>query len=551
MSYTTIDQAITATRNLLNSMATSIKTRNSSQEEINAQNIPNEIRKYKDLSPVVKEYSDVRTYLNDISQLLLPTEDRIIDENAEDAQGNTWKHKIHIEFTSGYKDHATSNVTFFSNYRFCFSREWMSTQSDTNLPICFLLTCCKNSGNSDIVMGYVGTSAYSYNCNVSADSSHGFGPSTATDMNPIRGYQNNSQKFTGNWGVNFREMDLDKIGIPIFNTNAEAYEYCRQEVTPTTIKPSSFPARILSVNRKQYLALNKKLYYHWQHFISDETSYSYAYTADIYYDYPVAAYNYGDSDPRYYELLTIYPGNNGGWYFAYTTTTNGSYDGYINSSTRRSQSIGDSGVQSGFNKPASVVWKNTTPTQTSTLSITTNAINRTSIRKFKGKDGATLQDVFEYLVYQQTGRYAAPNGRLYKYKYTIYGEHTYQGFTTDADWYTNFPIGCYNHLEYANLSYLGDAWTGTAAAGSQTKCLIDLHDRNPGTYTDPSAGETYTIISYPGQPRNQALDVCVVVRGGENGYTLHPYPPNNYPVFTKNTFPNFNTEAKLIEYLNS
>ena len=547
-----LEIAIDEFRELSTNMATSIRTRDNSQEEINAQDIPNEIRKYKDLSPVSKQYWDVRTYLTDISQLLLPTGDRVIDEKAKDAQGNTWKHKVHIEFTSGYRDHATTNVTFFSNYRFCFSREWMSTQSDTNLPVCFLLTCCKNASTGDIVMGYVGTSSYSYNCNISADSSHGFGPTTATDMNPIRGYQYNSQKFSGNWAVNFREMDLNKIGLPIFNTNAEAYEYCRQEVTPTTIKPSSFPARILSVNKKQYLALNKKLYYHWMHFISDETSYAYAFTCDIYYDYPIVAYcnSNSTSDIHYYDLLTIYPGNNGGWYFAHVTMSYNSYDGYINSSTRFDQHIGDSNVQSGFNKIVSTVWKNSKPYQSSDLDMTYNATIRSGIKIMSIRDGDTHQDVFEYLVYQQTGMYAAPNGRFYKYKYTIYGDNTYQGFVTDADWYTNFPIGCYNNLEYANLSYLGDVWTGDSVAGSQTKCLMNLRNRNPGTYTDPLP-ETYCIIYYPGQPNNQALDVCVVVRGGEDGYTLHPYPSNNYPVYTKNTFPNFNTEAELIEYLNS
>lgn len=547
----TIQEAIEETRALITNMANSIRTRDGSQELINAQDIPNEIRKYKDLSPVSKQYWDVKSYLTDISQLLLPTDDRIIDEKEKDAQGNTWKHKVHIAFTSSYRDHSTIDITFFSNYRFCFSKEWMSTQSDTKLPICFLLTCHKNSSTGDIVMGYVGTNNYSYNVDLTAETTHGYGPTTAVDLNPLRGYQNNKQTFLWNWSVNFREMDLDKIGLPIFNTNAEAYEYCRQEVTPSSIKPSSFPSRILSVNKKQYLACNKKLYYHWQHFKSDETSYSYAYTADIYYDYPIVAYNYGESDPRWYNLLTIYPGNNEGWYFAHVTTTNGSYNGYADGTAIVSNLIGDQAVQSGFNKIASVVWKNTKPDQTSNLSITANAINRAGFTKFKSTDGYSYRDVFEYLVYQQTGKYAAPNGRLYKYKYTIYGDNTYQGFITDADWYTNFPIGCYNHSEYANLSYLGDAWTGTQAAGSQTKCLINMRNRNPGTYTDPLASESYCIVYYPGQPNNQALDVCVVVRGGEDGYTFHPYPSNNYPVYTKNTFPNFQTEAELIEYLNS
>lgn len=542
----TIEEAAEETRELISAMATSIKTRDGSQELINAQDIPNEIRKYKDLSPVSKQYWDVKSYLTDISQLLLPTDDRIIDEHVQDAQGNTWKHKAHIAFTSSYRDHSTIDITFFSNYRFCFSKEWMGTQSDTNLPICFLLTCHKNSSTGDIIMGYVGTKNYSYIVDLTAETTHGYGPTTSVDMNPLRGYQNDKQTFLWNWAVNFREMDLDKIGIPIFNTNAEAYEYCRQEVTPTTIKPSSFPSRILSVNKKQYLALNKKLYYHWTYAKTPETSSTYAYNCNLYYDYPIAIFH--PSGSTVYGLYTIYPGNNGGWFFSYVNMTYLSYEG---SAIRADQSIGDSSVQSGFNKFVSPVWNNTKPTSTANISFNINAAQSSGFRIFEGSSGDTMQDVFEYLVYQQTGKYAAPNGRLYKYKYTIYGVHTYQEFTTDADWYTNFPIGCYNHLEYANLSYLGDAWTGNSYAGSQTKCLMSLHDRNPGTYTDPIAGETYSIVSYPGQPNNQALDVCVVVRGGEDGYTLHPYPQNNYPVYTKNTFPNFQTEAELIEYLNS
>lgn len=530
----TIQEAIEETRALITNMANSIRTRDSSQEEINAQDIPNEIRKYKDLSPVVKEYWDVRSYLTDISQLLLPTGDRVIDEHEADAQGTYWPHKYRIISSTG------GDCTFFSNYRFCYCKEAMST-SDLK-PIYFLLTCYKNTGDNAINLCELGTYRYTYDVGLA----HRYGPS-APDSRPYKGYiTSNKGTFQSNWGVNILVTDLPNCPLPVFDTLAEAYEYCRQEVTPTTIKPSSFPARILSVNKKQYLALNKKLYYHWTYAETPETSSTYAYNCNLYYDYPIAIFH--PSGSTVYGLYTIYPGNNGGWFFSYVNMTYNSYEG---SATRVNQSIGDSSVQSGFNKFVSPVWNNTKPTSTANISFNINAAQSSGFRIFEGSSGDTMQDVFEYLVYQQTGKYAAPNGRLYKYKYTIYGVHTYQEFTTDADWYTNFPIGCYNHLEYANLSYLGDAWTGTSAAGSQTKCLMNLRDRNPGTYTDPLASETYCIVYYPGQPNNQALDVCVVVRGGEDGYTLHPYPSNNYPVYTKNTFPNFQTEAELIEYLNS
>ncbi len=76
MSYTTIDQAVTATRNLLNSMATSIKTLKGSSTAINGQNIPNEIRALKGESSVVKTYDNITDYLTDIGQILLPDADR-------------------------------------------------------------------------------------------------------------------------------------------------------------------------------------------------------------------------------------------------------------------------------------------------------------------------------------------------------------------------------------------------------------------------------------------------------------------------------------------
>lgn len=529
----TIQEAIEETRALITNMANSIRTRDSSQEEINAQDIPNEIRKYKDLSPVSKQYWDVRSYLTDISQLLLPTDDRVIDEHVQDAQGTYWEHKCHIISGTG------GDATFFSHYRFAFSKEYMGTSG--NKPIYYLLTCIKDEYNS-IVLGEIGTYRYTYNANTSRK--YGENPGANTY---IKGYQNNKETFNGNWAVNIFATDLpNNPGIPVFDTLAEAYEYCRQEVTPTTIKPSSFPSRILSVNKKQYLACNKKLYYHWTYAETPETSSTYAYNCNLYYDYPIAIFH--PSGSTVYGLYTIYPGNNGGWFFSYVTMSYLSYEG---SAIRADQSIGDSSVQSGFNKFVSPVWKNNKPTSAANISFNINAAQSSGFRIFEGSSGDTMQDVFEYLVYQQTGKYAAPNGRLYKYKYTIYGDNTYQGFITDADWYTNFPIGCYNHSEYANLSYLGDAWTGTQAAGSQTKCLINMRNRNPGTYTDPLASESYCIVYYPGQPNNQALDVCVVVRGGEDGYTFHPYPSNNYPVYTKNTFPNFQTEAELIEYLNS
>lgn len=53
------------------------------------------------------------------------------------------------------------------------------------------------------------------------------------------------------------------------------------------------------------------------------------------------------------------------------------------------------------------------------------------------------------------------------------------------------------------------------------------------------------------QPNNQLLDFCYNVKSGDGGYVFNPYPSNNYPTYTVNTFPNFQTEAALIEYLNS
>lgn len=527
----TIEEAAEETRELISAMATSIKTRDGSQELINAQDIPNEIRKYKDLSPVVKEYWDVRSYLTDISQLLLPTGDRVIDEHVADAAGTSWPHKYRIISSTG------GDCTFFSNYRFCYCKEAMSTSS--NKPIYYLLTCYKNEYN-DILLCDLGTYRYTYNVGLTLR----YGPRNIIAITPYRGYiTSNKGTFTGNWSVNILVTDLPNCPLPVFDTLAEAYEYCRQEVTPTTIKPSSFPSRILSVNKKQYLALNKKLYYHWQHFKSDETSYSYAYTADIYYDYPIVAYNYGESDPRWYSLLTIYPGNNGGWFFAHVTTTNGSYDGYANGTAIVSNSIGDPAVQSGFNKIASVVWKNNKPTQTSNLSITANAIDRAGFTKFKSTDGYSYQDVFDYLVYTQTGEYQAPNNHEYTYKYSAKAEHPYQEYTQDNDWYTNFKIGCYNHNVYANLSYLGDTYVGSDPI---TKVQIYMNEENPGVYTG-----SWRAIHYMNQPNNQLLDFCYNVKSGDGGYVFNPYPANNYPTYTVNTFPNFQTEAELIEYLNS
>ena len=390
----TIEEAVEETRELISSMANSIRTRDNSQAEINAQDIPNEIRKYKDLSPVVKEYWDVQSYLKDISQILLPSDDRIIDEKAKDAENNSWPHKYRIISSTG------GDCTFFSNYRFCYCKEAMGTTDGR--PYYRLLTGYKTNANKIFLIG-LATRIYTY---IVTTNDHRLGPTDTTGYitEAYRGYITDGKKpfniYTGSWAVNILVTDYPKCPLPIFDTLAEAYEYCRQGVTPTTIKPSSFPARILSVNKKQYLALNTKLYYHWQHFKSDETSYSYAYTADIYYDYPIVAYNYGESDPRWYMLLTIYPGNNGGWFFAHVTTTNGSYDGYANGTAIVSNEIGDPAVQSGFNKIASIVWKNTTPTQTSNLSITTIAIDRAGFTKFKSTDGYSYEDVFNYLISQ-------------------------------------------------------------------------------------------------------------------------------------------------------
>lgn len=523
----TIQEAIEETRALIINMANSIRTRDSSQEEINAQDIPNEIRKYKDLSPVVKEYWDVRSYLTDISQLLLPIGDRVIDEHAADAQGTYWPHKYRIISGTG------GDCTFFSNYRFCYCKEAMST-SDLK-PIYFLLTCYKYTDYNEIILCDMYTSRYTYNVGLTKR----YGPSSSIAISPYRGYiTSNKGTFQGNWSVNIYVTDLPNCPLPVFDTLAEAYEYCRQEVTPTTIKPSSFPARILSVNKKQYLALNKKLYYHWNYAKTPETSSTYAYNCNLYYDYPIAIFH--PSGSTVYGLYTIYPGNNGGWFFSYVNMTYLSYEG---SAARVDQSIGDSSVQSGFNKFVSPVWKNDKPTSTANISFNINAAQSSGFRIFEGSSGDTLQDVYDYLVYTQTGEYQAPNNHEYTYKYSAKAEHPYQEYTQDNDWYTNFKIGCYNHNVYANLSYLGDTYVGSDPI---TKVQIYMNEENPGVYTG-----SWRAIHYTNQPNNQLLDFCYNVKSGDGGYVFNPYPANNYPVYTKNTFPNFQTEAELIEYLNS
>ena len=68
----TMEEAIEETRELISDMAEAIRSVKGTSEEINAQDIPNEIRDILSESHVVKTYYDVRTYLNDIATLLKP-----------------------------------------------------------------------------------------------------------------------------------------------------------------------------------------------------------------------------------------------------------------------------------------------------------------------------------------------------------------------------------------------------------------------------------------------------------------------------------------------
>lgn len=66
----TMDDAVEETRDLIDRMASAIKSVKGSQAAINAQDIPNEIRALKEISPVVKTYDNLTDYLTDIGTLL-------------------------------------------------------------------------------------------------------------------------------------------------------------------------------------------------------------------------------------------------------------------------------------------------------------------------------------------------------------------------------------------------------------------------------------------------------------------------------------------------
>ena len=82
----TMDEAVEETRDLIDRMASAIKSVKGSQTAINAQDIPNEIRDIINQSHVTKTYYDVRTYLSDIGDLLKPYVDLPSGVNTINAQ---------------------------------------------------------------------------------------------------------------------------------------------------------------------------------------------------------------------------------------------------------------------------------------------------------------------------------------------------------------------------------------------------------------------------------------------------------------------------------
>jgi len=199
---------------------------------INGQNIPNEIRALKGISPVEKTYNNLTDYLTDIGQILLPNEDR--SGNYLGPDSNYYKYFITFVAASG----GTGTYKIYSNYRFCTSKEY--TVSSGNM---YLLSGAKGTGgiNNTVftdISTNLGTKSCGYSNRISGQS---------ISETPIISGTYNNGTFPYQWAINMSESEAIAANIPVFNTNQEALEYLDQADPPAYINAQDFPQAISEI----------------------------------------------------------------------------------------------------------------------------------------------------------------------------------------------------------------------------------------------------------------------------------------------------------------
>lgn len=247
--YTTIAKALAAERNLFGRMADAIRYVNGSSSTINGQDIPNEIRALKEISPVVKTYDNLTDYLTDIGQILYPNAERPPKPiPVVGPDGESYNFVINPTISAGGGEYK-----FYSRHPFCISKEI------TNSTGYSLLTAGKaddTSSGADTLytintrQGTYGTSLSNVTSGASADGA-------------VSGewYQTGLSSWTTfpyNWSVWLTEAEATAANVPIFDTNDEALEYCLKS---PVINAQDFPQAILALDNK-YLAPNGQKYYY-------------------------------------------------------------------------------------------------------------------------------------------------------------------------------------------------------------------------------------------------------------------------------------------------
>lgn len=513
----TIDDAVEETRDLIDRMASAIKSVKGSQTAINAQDIPNEIRSIVGVPPVTKTYYAVRPYLSDIGDLLKPYVDFSLDtSNLTRTTGNIgWLNGVpRFEWSNVYTyKYKNSYASHFANR----GKTYTSTAINTIVEKCSELA----REDYDTSKGYLTILEYQELYNEAHTRVTDFclylykQVYTITESGGHTYYTLESDTNFARLNISVSGNNLDISSIiteniparaniddssssnPIYNAascilygdNYDEYTLNKSTIKRVnTINAQDFPTIILNLDTR-YLAPNGEKYdYKTSLYISSGAG-----TYNFYTDFPLFVCEDYKTYTGSYHLLTHRINIDGIDTINEMSTRMGSYE---LSATR----YYPQGQYDGYSRNLAVSYgqnESTCPYNWA-VNITPQEVEDQSITVY-----TTMKEAYEAI----TGKHVGPDDVAYTYHY--YGESIVSGRTYGVDSYSNVKlVARQSGLSAASYYYDGSALVsvlsrqGTKYPYGQSIMWISGYEKSGSTivYQDVSwslngSGNIYTFPS--------------------------------------------------------
>ena len=495
----TMDEAVRQTRLLIGQMANAIKNITGSSSDINGQDIPNEIRGILGQSRVTKTYYDVNHYLSDIGTILKRGYSRTI--NAQDFPQEILNlddaNMMYTDLLQWNK--LDSTILTLQDFKSLYNR------ANTEY----------GKGHWNLYATYAtryGYDSYAY--------SIGAVPNTVDMVYGENGYNQGTWNSYGNTWYPLGQGSGTYECVSMYKWKWNGSSWSSWLNKDDTIIGSDNYFQGSDYGWDKYAIYNDTK-------IVAPNGYRYNYKNTISAAAGIGSYNYYTDNAIFvcedcktgngnYRILSLLKTNdNVNTLIALDTQNLG---GYNTSPQRMYPSSGSFG---GYNKvPAASYGQNeaTCPYNWSS-NLTPQEVSDQNITIY-----STMEEAYKAL----TGKYYAPNGNLYDYKYTWYATFTHTAGTAGADIWADYKLGATPSISNNCVIYWDEQnyMSGT---------MYGIPDCNSGTNKEISNTHKNDYYVQTGSLSNQSMAIAT---------------PGVYPYATLTTnIPSFSTRGELIAYL--